>query len=76
MPPVQEYEYSVWPGTSQPHSDILKYASEKDMDLVVMGSRSREMAERTYVGSVVEQVSAECSCPVAVVTHPDALLKM
>jgi nucleotide-binding universal stress UspA family protein len=76
MPQAQEHEYSVWQGTPQPHLDILKYASEKDMDLVVMGSRSREMVEKTYVGSAVEQVSADCTCPVAVVTHPDALLKM
>ena len=27
------------------------------------------------LGSAVDEVSAKCSCPVAVVTHPDAVLK-
>jgi nucleotide-binding universal stress UspA family protein len=75
MPEGMEHEYSIWQGT-QPHADILKYSSEKGMDLVVMGSSSREVVERAYLGSAVEQVSTDCSCPVAVVTHPDALLKM
>ena len=69
------HEYSIWEGT-QPYLEILKYAREKDVDLVVMGSRTREGDERGYIGSAVEQVSTECFCPVAVVTHPDTLSKM
>ena len=41
-----------------------------------MGSHTREKGERWYVGSAVEQVSAQSFCPVAVITHPDALLKV
>ncbi|OHE59449.1 MAG: hypothetical protein A2Z47_08685 [Thermodesulfovibrio sp. RBG_19FT_COMBO_42_12] len=75
MPEGIEYEYSIWEGML-PHSEILKYANEKGIDLIVMGSHTRESGERWYVGSAVEQVSAKSLCPVAVVTHPDALLKM
>jgi nucleotide-binding universal stress UspA family protein len=75
IPEGVEYEYSIWEG-KLPHSAILKYASEKDVDLIVMGSHTREKGERWYVGSAVEQVSAKSFCPVAVVTHPEALLKM
>jgi nucleotide-binding universal stress UspA family protein len=75
MPEGIEHEYSVWKGTL-PYLEILKYAHEKDADLIVMGSRAEEQETRPYVGSTVEQVSAECSCPVVAVTHHDALLKM
>ena len=75
MPEGIEYEYSIWEG-KLPHSAILKYANEKGVDLIVMGSHTREKGERWYVGSAVEQVSAQSFCPVAVITHPDALLKM
>lgn len=75
MPEGVEHEYSIWEG-KLPHSGILKYESEKSVDLIVMGSHTREKGERWYVGSAVEQVSAKSFCPVSVVTHPDALLKM
>jgi nucleotide-binding universal stress UspA family protein len=75
MPEGMEPEYSIWEG-KLPHSGILKYAHEKDVDLIVMGSHTREKSERWYVGSAVEQVSAQSFCPVAVITHPDALLKV
>jgi nucleotide-binding universal stress UspA family protein len=75
IPKGIEAEYSIQEGT-KPYWGILNYAREKDADLIVMGSRTKETGERPYVGSAVEQVSAECFCPVAVVTHPDALLKI
>lgn len=74
IPQGIEYEYSIWEGT-QPSSDILKIAQEKQADLVVMGSHVKETGEKWYTGSAVAQVSANCSCPVAVVTHPDAVAK-
>lgn len=75
MPEGIEFELSISGGTL-PYIEILKYAREMDVDLIVMGSRTKEADKRAYVGSAVEHVSAECSCPVAVVTHPDALAKM
>jgi nucleotide-binding universal stress UspA family protein len=75
IPEGIENEYSIWEG-KLPHSEILKYAGEKDIDLIVMGSHTREKGERWYVGSAVDQVSAKSFCPVVVVTHPEALLKI
>jgi nucleotide-binding universal stress UspA family protein len=75
IPEGIEHEYSIREGM-QPQSGILKYESEKSADLIVMGSHTRERGERWYLGSAVEQVSAKSICPVAVVTHPDALLKI
>jgi nucleotide-binding universal stress UspA family protein len=75
IPEGIEFELTGWGGTL-PYMEILKYASELDVDLIVMGSRTKEADKRVYVGSAVEHVSAESLCPVAVVTHPDALAKM
>ena len=75
LPEGVEHELAV-SGGSLPHKEILKYSSEIDADLIVMGSRTKEADKRMYVGSAVEHVSSTSSCPVAVVTHPDALAKM
>jgi nucleotide-binding universal stress UspA family protein len=74
VPQGMECEFPVWEGT-QPSLEILKSAFEKGADLIVMGSYTKETGEKPYIGSAVEQVSAKSSCPVAVVTHPDAVLK-
>ena len=70
-----EHEYKVWEGTL-PYLEIIKYARENDIDLIAMGSHTKEKGEKWYVGSAVEQVSSRSMCPVAVVTDPKALLKM
>ncbi|MBW2175027.1 MAG: universal stress protein [Deltaproteobacteria bacterium] len=70
-----EHEHKVWEGTL-PYLEILKYARDKDVDLIAMGSHTKEKGEKWYVGSAVEQVSSRSMCPVAVVTDPKVLLKM
>lgn len=75
IPEGIDNELISWGGTL-PYSEILKFARERDVDLIIMGSHTKEKGERLYVGSAVEHVSAETSCPVIVVTHPEALLKM
>ena len=73
IPKELEHEYTVWEGTT-PFLEILKYAREKDVELILMGSHTREKNKKWYIGSAVEQVSARSICPVAVVTNPKALL--
>jgi len=68
-------QYDIWGGTEPPRS-ILDYARQKDADLIIMGSRSKESGERPYVGSAVEFVSADRTFPVIVITHPDAIMKI
>jgi len=70
-----ECHCQVWEGTL-PYLEILKYAREKSVDLIVMGSHTRTSREKWYVGSTVHEASARANCPVAVVTHPQAVLKM
>jgi len=73
LPKEIEHEYSVRE-RSQPYLEILKYAREKDVDLIVMGSHTKQKEKKWYVGSAVEQVSFRSFCPIIVVTNPTALL--
>ncbi len=68
-------EYAVWEG-AQPHVEILKFARDKDIDLIAMGSHTKQKGEKWYVGSAVEQVSSRSVCPVTVVTDPKVLRKL
>jgi len=75
IPDTIEHEFEVWEGTL-PYLEVLKYARDRDVDLIVMGSHTKDKGEKWYVGSAVEQVSSRSICPVAVVTDPKALLRM
>ena len=51
---------------------LLKYAREKQADLIVMAHHTREVdIEAAELGSTVEQVVLRAACPVASVNHPD-----
>ena len=60
---------------SLPYLEILKYAAEQGVDLIVMGSHTRKDEERPYVGSAVVQVSCRSLRPVVVVNAAKALWK-
>jgi nucleotide-binding universal stress UspA family protein len=49
---------------------------EKDADLIVMGSHTKEKGGKWYFSSAVERVSYRSICPVVVVTDPKVLLTM
>jgi nucleotide-binding universal stress UspA family protein len=64
------YEVAIREGT--PYVEILKFAREKQADLIVMAHHTREIdPELALLGSTVEQVVLRSSCPVASVNHPD-----
>jgi len=66
----EEYTIEIWEGT--PYVEILKFAREKQADLIVMAHHTREVdPELALLGSTVEQVVLRASCPVASVNHPD-----
>jgi len=60
-------EYAVRIGT--PHEEIMRYVSDRDIDLVVMGSHGRSGVARAVMGSVAETVVRQAPCPVLVVRH-------
>ena len=51
----------------QPASQILRYADESDIDLVVMGSHGRTGVARALFGNVGEVVIRQSPAPVTVV---------
>ena len=46
--------------------EIIKQANEKDMDLIVMGSKGRTGISHMLMGSVAEKVVRKANCPVLV----------
>lgn len=67
-----DHEYCVWGGVF-PHAEILKCAEKKNVDLIVMGSHTKEKQGKWYSGSAVERVAFRSDCPVIVITDPDVL---
>lgn len=68
-----DHEYNVW-GGALPHLEILKCVEKNDVDLIMMGSHTKEKNGKWYAGSVVERTSYRSNCPVVTVTDPDVLL--
>ncbi|HSO59939.1 MAG TPA: universal stress protein [Desulfobacterales bacterium] len=65
-----KYSMEVWEGI--PYVEILKFARERQADLIVMAHHTREIdPEEAELGSTVEQVVLRAACPVASVTHAD-----
>ena len=50
-----------------PHEEILRYVDEEDVDLTVMGSKTRSGSYRRMLGSVTERVSRQSTAPVSIV---------
>lgn len=55
---------SVW---GHPSEEILKYSSENDVDLIVIGSHGRSALKRAFLGSVSQAVANQATCPVTIV---------
>ena len=59
---LQNCTYEIWEGT--PSMEILKFAREKSADLIIMAHHSKEVdPEQAALGSTVEQVALNASCP-------------
>ena len=57
--------------TDIPHKAILRYATEQDIDLIVMGTHGRTGVERYLLGSVTEKVVRLSDVPVLTVKAED-----
>jgi nucleotide-binding universal stress UspA family protein len=54
-----------------PAEEIVRYADEEAIDLVVMGTHGRVKVAHFFMGSVAEKVVRAASCPVLTVRHPE-----
>jgi nucleotide-binding universal stress UspA family protein len=50
-----------------PAEEILRYAKENDIDLIVMGTHGRKGLDRVFFGSVAEKVVKQAPIPVLTV---------
>jgi nucleotide-binding universal stress UspA family protein len=53
-----------------PYSEILQFAEEEEIDLVVMGTHGRGGVSHFLLGSIAERVVRRSPCPVLTVRHP------
>ena len=55
----------------KPFLEIVKYAKEHNMDLIVMATHGHGALAHTLLGSVAEKVVRKAPCPVLTVRHPE-----
>ena len=65
MGDLSNYETKVVMGS--PADDILKYASEQAIDLIIMGTHGRKGIDRILLGSVADHVTKNAAAPVMTV---------
>ena len=51
----------------RPHEDIVAYAKEAGIDMIVIGSHGRKVIGRVLFGSTAQRVVRRASCPVLTV---------
>jgi len=66
---LEDVVWSVTPGV--PFVEIVRYAREKGVDLIIMGTTGRTDLERISYGSTVENVSRRAHCHVMAVRNPE-----
>ena len=55
-----------------PADEIIQYAKENQIDLIVMGTHGRTGIDRLLIGSVAEGVVRRAPCPVLTIKQPVA----
>ncbi|MCX7913478.1 MAG: universal stress protein [Thermodesulfovibrionales bacterium] len=59
---LNDVEYSIKRGV--PYEEILKFANENNIDLIVIATHGRKGLDRVLFGSTAERVVRNSSCPV------------
>ena len=62
---IKDVEYSVLRGV--PYEEILTFAREKGVDMIVIGTHGRKGLDRFLFGSTAEKVVRYAQCPVLTV---------
>ncbi|MBU2645287.1 universal stress protein [bacterium] len=72
MAGFSNFEMVVWEGI--PYMEILKYAREKEIDLIAMAHHAGSIFQKKEIlGSTVEEVVLRSACPVASINRMDVL---
>ncbi len=51
----------------RPSKTIIKFAQEKGVDLIVMGTHGTHSKDGMFIGSVAHRVAANATCPILIV---------
>lgn len=54
-----------------PFYEIVRFAKEQEIDLIIMGTHGRAGLVHVLLGSVAEKVVRKAPCPVLTVRHPE-----
>lgn len=57
--------------TGAPFLEIIRYAQQANIDLIVMATHGRTGLKHVLLGSVAEKVVRKSGCPVLTVRHPE-----
>jgi len=56
---------------SSPAAEIIRYANDASIDVIVIGTHGRRPMTHLFLGSIAEQVVRTAPCPVLTVRHPE-----
>jgi nucleotide-binding universal stress UspA family protein len=56
---------------NSPAHEIVSYAKDADIDVIVVGTHGRSFMSRLLMGSVAQKVVRTAPCPVLTVHHPE-----
>jgi nucleotide-binding universal stress UspA family protein len=56
--------------TGSPATEIVRYAKDRNIELIVMGTHGRGLVAHAVMGSVAEKVVRTAPCPVLTVRNP------
>ncbi len=62
---LEDLEYAVLRGI--PYEEIIKFADDKGIDLIIMATHGRKGLDRLFFGSTAEKVVKNAKCPVLTV---------
>jgi nucleotide-binding universal stress UspA family protein len=69
--PLKDLKVTTAVREGTPFYEIIQYAKETDIDLIVMGTHGHSGLVHVLLGSVTERVVRKAPCPVLTVRHPE-----
>ena len=70
IPAADRRFVQVGSAVAAPYPEILRFAAERDIDLIVMGTHGRGGVSHLLLGSIAEKVVRRAPCPVLTVRYP------
>ena len=67
---LEKLNYEIIHQIGKPFAEIIKFAKEKAVDMIVMGTHGRSALESAIMGSTAEKVVRKAPCPVLTVRRP------